>query len=48
MAENGESWNLAPSDSVLLEEDVSYRLLPATPNCRAEADGKLGELGTQQ
>lgn len=48
MAENGESWNLDPSDPALLEEDVSYRLLPATPNCRAEANGKLGELGTQK
>jgi len=47
MAENGESWNLDPSDPALLEEDMSYRLLPATPNCRAEANGKLGELGTQ-
>jgi hypothetical protein len=48
MAEKGESWNLDPSDPALLEEDVSYRLLPATPNCRAEANGKLGELGTQK
>jgi hypothetical protein len=47
MADKVESWNLDPSDPALLEEDVSYRLLPATPNCRAEADGKLGELGTQ-
>ena len=45
MADKVESWNLDPSDPALLEEDVSYRLLPATPNCRAEADGKLGELG---
>ncbi|MEP6890179.1 MAG: hypothetical protein ABI955_05725 [Nitrospirota bacterium] len=48
MADKVESWNLDPSDPALLEEDVSYRLLPAAPNCRAEADGKLGELGTQK
>ena len=46
--EKVESWTLDPSDPALLEEDVSYRLLPVTPNCRAEANGKLGELGTQQ
>ena len=46
--EKVERWNLDPSDPALLEEDVSYRLLPAAPNCRAEADGKLGELGTQK
>lgn len=48
MADKVESWNLDPSDPALLEEDVSYRLLPAAPNCRAEANGKQGELGTQQ
>jgi hypothetical protein len=48
MADKVESWNLDPSDPALLEEDVSYRLLPATPNCRADADGKLGELGIQK
>lgn len=47
MADKVESWNLDPSDPALLEEDVSYRLLPATPNCRAGADGKSGEVGTQ-
>jgi hypothetical protein len=46
MIEKGESWNLDPSDPALLEENVSYRLLPMTPNCRAGTDGKLGELGT--
>ena len=48
MADKVESWNLDPSDPALLEEDVSYRLLPAAPNCRAEANGKQGELGTQK
>ena len=48
MADKVESWNLDPSDPALLEEDVSYRLLPAASNCRAEADEKLGELGTQK
>lgn len=48
IADKVESRNLDPSDPALLEEDVSYRLLPAAPNCRAEANGKLGELGTQQ
>lgn len=48
VADKVESWNLDPSDPALLEEDVSYRLLPAAPNCRVETDGKLGESGTQQ
>lgn len=48
MTDKVESWNLDPSDPALLEEDVSYRLLPAASNCRAEADEKLGELGTQK
>ena len=48
VADKVESWNLDPSDPTLLEEDVSYRLLPAAPNCRVETDGKLGESGTQQ
>ena len=45
--EKVESWILDPSDPALLEEDVSYRLLPTAPNCRAGADGKLGEFGAQ-
>ena len=48
MADKVESWNLDPSDPALLEEDVSYRLLPAASNCRAEADGKPGKLDTQK
>jgi len=47
-ADKIESWILDPSNPALLDEDVSYRLLPTAPNCRAEADGKLGELGTQK
>jgi hypothetical protein len=45
--EKVESWSLDLSDPALLEEDVSYRLLPTAPNCQAGDDGKLGELGTQ-
>jgi hypothetical protein len=47
-ADKVESWILDPSNPALLDEDVSYRLLPTSPNCRAEANGKLGELGTQK
>jgi hypothetical protein len=47
-ADKVESWILDPSNPALLDEDVSYRLLPTAPNCRAEANGKLGELGTQK
>jgi hypothetical protein len=47
MADKVESWNLDPSNPALLEEDVSYRLLPTTPNCRAEAERELGEFGAQ-
>ena len=47
VADRVESWNLAPSDPARLEEDVSYRLLPAAPNCRAEADRERGEFGAQ-
>jgi hypothetical protein len=47
-ADKIESWILDPSNPALLDEDVSYRLLPTAPNCRAEANGKLGELGTQK
>lgn len=45
--EKVERWNLDPSDPALLEEDVSYRLLPTAPNCQAEADRELGEFGAQ-
>jgi hypothetical protein len=47
MADKVESWNLDPSDPALYEEDVSYRLLPTTPNCRVEADRERGKFGSQ-
>ncbi|TKB91054.1 MAG: hypothetical protein E8D41_11455 [Nitrospira sp.] len=47
MADKVESWNLDPSDPALLEEDVSYRLLPTTPNCPVETDRERGEFGSQ-
>jgi hypothetical protein len=46
--EKFESWILDPSDPELLEEDVSYRLLPTTPICHEEAEGQLGEFGAQK
>jgi hypothetical protein len=42
-----ESWILDPSNPALLDEDVSYRLLPTTPDCRAEADRELEEFDAQ-
>jgi len=47
VAEKVESWILDPSDPELLEEDVSYRLLPTGPNCQEEAEGQQVEFGTQ-
>jgi hypothetical protein len=47
IADKVESWNLEPSDPALYEEDVSYRLLPTTPNCRVEADRERGKFGSQ-
>jgi hypothetical protein len=47
MADKVESWNLYPSDPALHEEDVAYRLLPTTPNCRVEADRERGKFGPQ-
>ena len=48
VAEKGENWILDPSDPELLEEDVSYRLLPTAPICQEEAGGQLVEFGAQK
>jgi hypothetical protein len=39
VAEQIESWILDPSDPALLEEDLSYRLLPTEPICQEDAEG---------
>lgn len=48
VAEKGENWILDPSDPALLEEDVSYRLLPTAPICQEDAGGQLVEFGAQK
>lgn len=39
VAEQIESWILDPSDPALLEEDLSYRLLPTEPICQENVGG---------
>lgn len=48
VAEKVENWILDPSDPELLEEDVSYRLLPTAPICQEEDGGQLVEFGAQK
>ena len=47
VTEKIESRVLDPSDPELTVGDLSHRLLPTTPDCRAEADRELDEFGGQ-